>query len=133
MSGFREVRSGIDNVIAFASDIHLQKSAKNITAGVFLDIKAAFEIVDHEAIRREMTLVGLRGGMRTWLFGYLQNHHVYMTTYEIDTKRHDITQGVPQGGVLVLSCLKSVSSASLKCYIRLSTYLYMLMAFGLGF
>lgn len=100
MSGFREGRSSVDNVIALVKDIHRQKSVKNITVAVFLDIKAAFDSVAHEAVRREMSFVGIRGRMHTWLCDYLHNRYVYMTTNEGDTALHKITQGVPQGGVL---------------------------------
>lgn len=51
MSGFRKGRSSLDNVIALANSIREAKCRRNIAVAVFLDIKSAYDCVEHEAIR----------------------------------------------------------------------------------
>lgn len=51
MSGFRKVRSSIDNAIALTSSLKQAKYRKNITLAVFLDIKSTYDCLAHDAIR----------------------------------------------------------------------------------
>lgn len=93
-------RSSMDNVLMLSQDITQQMALKNIVVAVFLDTKAAFDSVTHDATCREMTAAGIRGQMFKRLRDYLQDRTVYMATTSGDTTRHAIRQGVLQGGVL---------------------------------
>lgn len=100
MSGFRKGRSSIDNVIALVNCVQCEKAQRNTVIAVFLDVKAAYDSVTHDAIRFQMNLLGIGGRMYNWLSNYLSDRTIFMTTSDGDTQKHSVTRGVPQGGVL---------------------------------
>lgn len=61
MAGFRCGRRGIDNVIELVTNIQQAKSTEDIAIAVFVDEKGAFDSVQHGAISRIMSRIGIAG------------------------------------------------------------------------
>ena len=49
-----------------------------ICAGVFIDLKKAFDTVDHELLVEKLNVYGIRGVANKWLQNYLANRKQYM-------------------------------------------------------
>ena len=67
---------------------------------VFIDLKKAFDTVDHKILLHKVDHYGLRGVINKWFSSYLQSR---TQTAQIDSyisARKDTTCGVPQGSVL---------------------------------
>ena len=70
-------------------------------AGVFIDLKKAFDAVDHELLTVEKLIVyGIRGVANKWLQNYLANRKQYVVIDDHSSDLLDMTCGVPQGSVL---------------------------------
>ena len=70
------------------------------SCGVFIDLKKAFDTVDHKILLHKVDHYGFRGVINKWFSSYLQGR---TQTTQIDlyiSARNDITCGVPQGFVL---------------------------------
>ena len=71
--GFRHgtstVHAAAELVAQFSSAIDCQSCC----AGVFIDLKEAFDTVDHELLVEKLNVYGIRGVANKWLQNYLTN------------------------------------------------------------
>ena len=68
---------------------------------MFIDLKKAFDAVDHELLTVEKLIVyGICGVANKWLQNYLANRKQYVVIDDHSSDLLDMTCGVPQGSVL---------------------------------
>ena len=70
------------------------------TIGVFIDLKKAFDTVDHSILVTKLDHYGIRGVAKQWLSSYLENRKQYVCFNGTDSGFLPITCGVPQGSIL---------------------------------
>ena len=51
--------------------------SKQHCAGVFIDLKKAFDTVNHKLLAEKLSFYGVRGVANTWLENYLMNRKQY--------------------------------------------------------
>ena len=70
--------------------------------GVFLDLKKAFDTVDHKILLAKLKQYGIRGNTHRWFESYLSNRKQYVeyNNFKSDTKT--ITHGAPQGSIHII-------------------------------
>ena len=73
---------------------------KKHCAGVFIDLKRAFETVNHDLLVKKLLFYGIRGTANAWLTNYLTNINQYVIADDHSSGMRLITCGVPQGSVL---------------------------------
>lgn len=100
--GFRKGHSTTHAVLQFLDKIHeaLNKETPEFTLGIFLDLKKAFDTVDHKILIEKLNHYGFRGIAKDWFHNYLTGRYQYVSIEEVDSQREQITYGVPQGSVL---------------------------------
>ena len=74
--------------------------ARKYTARVFVDLKKAFDAVDHNIILEKLDYYGLRGVAKDWFCSYVNNQKQYVTLNGSNSSIKPILTGVPQGSVL---------------------------------
>ena len=94
-SGMSTVHVAAELVEQFSSAIDSQSCC----AGVFIDLKKAFDTVDHELLVEKL-VYGIRGVANKWLHNYLANRKQYVVIHDDCSDLLDMTCGVPQGSVL---------------------------------
>ena len=67
---------------------------------VFIDLKKAFDTVDHEILLRKVDHYGFRGIINIWFSSYLQGRTQTTQICPHFSERLDSTRGVPQVSVL---------------------------------
>ena len=67
---------------------------------MFIDLKKAFDTVDHELLVEKLNVYGIRGVANKWLQNYLANRKQYVVINDDCSDLLDMTCGVPQGSVL---------------------------------
>ena len=68
--------------------------------GVFLDLKKAFDTVNHSMLIRKMFAYGIRGPILKWFESYLADRSQYVTYDGINSDTSFLKCGVPQGSIL---------------------------------
>ena len=68
--------------------------------GVFLDLKKAFDTVDHKILLDKMHAHGIRGNILRWFRSYLTNRSQFVSYDGGQSEIQSITCGVPHGSIL---------------------------------
>ena len=71
-----------------------------IVVGVFVDLKKAFDTVNHTILLRKLELYRIRGNVHDWLSSYLNNRSQFVHYNDYNSEKKQITHGVPQGSIL---------------------------------
>ena len=67
---------------------------------VFIDLKKAFDTVNHEILLKKMEDYGIRNTANLWFQNYLYEREQFVSINGIESKTALIICGVPQGSVL---------------------------------
>ena len=67
---------------------------------MFIDLKKAFNTVDHTILLKKLYYYGIRGNALKWFESYLTNRSQYVLFNREKSDIRDITYGVPQGSIL---------------------------------
>ena len=70
------------------------------SCGVFIDLKKAFDTVDHKILLHKLDHYGFRGVINKWFSSYLEGRTQTTRIGSFISKRENISCGVPQGSVL---------------------------------
>ena len=70
------------------------------TVGVFIDLKKAFDTVDHGILTEKLYHYGIRGIANKWMCSYLMNRYQYVNINGTDSDYMNMLCGVPQGSIL---------------------------------
>ena len=83
---------------------------------VLIDLSAAFDTVDHTIlIRRLSTRFRIRGRALDWFVSYFSDRTQYVKVNDTSSNALHLTQGVPQGSVLVpILCSLYTSPSNIK-------------------
>lgn len=98
--GFRSSRSTSMALIDLIEELTTSVDSKKYALGVFIDLKKAFDTIDHEILLHKMDRYGFRGVGLEWIKSYIENRQQFVQLGEYRSSRADITCGVPQGSIL---------------------------------
>ena len=73
----------------------------NLDDGIFINLRKAFNTVNHEILWNKLEHYGIRGNMLKWFQSYLSYHKQYVSVNGQSSELLAITCGVPQGFVLL--------------------------------
>ena len=98
--GFRNNASTENAVLQLYNQL-LDKLNKNqITCSIFIDLKKAFDTVDHSILIQKLRRYGIRGEPLNLLSSYLSNRLQYTVINNHSSQYKPINCGVPQGSTL---------------------------------
>ena len=83
-----------------AERIQKQPDAKKLYCWIFVDLKKAFDTVDHNMLLEKLDDYGIRGVAKDWFRSYLDNQKQYVTLNASNLSIKTTLTGVPQGSVL---------------------------------
>ena len=73
---------------------------KLFTCGIFIDLKKAFDTVDHAILLQKLDHYGFRGIINNWFSSYLLGRSQVTKVDTYLSSKSQISFGVPQGSVL---------------------------------
>ena len=98
--GFRSNRSTSYALLELMEKITDSIDKKKYIVGVFIDLKKAFDTIDHSILLKKLEFYGVRGIALDWLSSYLRNRKQYVEIDNVMSFFLDIICGVPQGSIL---------------------------------
>ena len=72
-NGFRKNHSTLSSIVDFTSDIYNSINNKEITLAAFIDLKKAFDTVNHKILMEKLNYLGIKGKLLYWILDYLSN------------------------------------------------------------
>ena len=98
--GFREKHSTTLALIEIIDGIKNDIDKGDITIGTYLDLKKAFDTVNHPILFEKLYHYGVRGNALEFFKSYLSNRKQYVSCNNTSSHITTIEYGVPQGSVL---------------------------------
>ena len=98
--GFRKRHSTQHAILDTVNDIRSNVNQGLLSCGVFIDLKKAFDTVDHNILLNKLNHYGFRGIINDWFSSYLKYR---MQTTQVGQHIFDkavVGCGVPQGSIL---------------------------------
>ena len=98
--GFRQQYCTSHALINITENIRKTLDDGNIGCGVFVDLRKAFDTVDHQILLVKLNHYGIRGVSNDWFKSYLSNCNHYVSINGYESSSAVINCGVTQGSVL---------------------------------
>ena len=98
--GFRKSHGTNDAINSLGEKLLKALDIGTFLIGVFLDLRKAFDTVNHDIPINKLESYGIRGNILNWLKSYLSNRTQYAHYSGYDSDIKTITHGFPQGSIL---------------------------------
>ena len=98
--GFRPKYSTATALSNFADEVLLNMEQGNLCDAVFLDLKKAFDTVDHCILLSKLSEIGVSSSSIKWFESYLNNRKQKTSCGNEISAALPVTVGVPQGSIL---------------------------------
>ena len=98
--GFRKGHSTSDAFLLSVAEVLNSFTKDFALLAVYIDLKKAFDTVDHEIILLKLEKIGVRGVALEWFKSYLCNRKQKVVYGEYESSLKSISTGVPQGSLL---------------------------------
>lgn len=98
--GFRSGSSTWTAASELVDDIYMAMDTSNVAGVLFLDLKKAFDTIDHDILMRKLEYYGIRGVANALFRSYLTGRTQFVSVNGVASSKRAITVGVPQGSNL---------------------------------
>ena len=98
--GFRQKHSTQHAIITLVDRITNSLDKGDIVISIVLDLKKAFDTVDHPTLLNKLYAYGIRGNAFNWFKSYLSERSQYVVYDRKQSKTQTVQCGVPQGSIL---------------------------------
>lgn len=95
--GFRQGSSTQTAILELVDDIIKEVDSKKSVGALFLDLKKAFDTLDHRILLKKLEMYGIRGVAHDIIKSYLSNRKQYVAINGERSSYQSIGVGVPQG------------------------------------
>ena len=114
--GFCNKHSTQHAILDFVNTIHSNLDNRKYSCGIFIDLKKAFDTVNHEILLTKLEHYGIRGVINSWFRSYLSDRRQSIEIDKCISETETIVCEVPQGSVLgpllFLLCINDIHKAS---------------------
>ena len=98
--GFRPLHSTCTALLDITNRWYQNMDIGQLTGVVFLDLRKAFDTVNHEILLKKLNIYGIRGTALLWLRSYLTDRTQYCRINGQMSNPLTVINGIPQGSAL---------------------------------
>ena len=98
--GFRKNHSTEHALFSLTEKVRSALDKNEISCGIFIDLKKAFDTVSHSILLKKLDYYGIRGVGNDWFKSYLTNRNQFVDIDGQSSSKISIDHGVPQGSIL---------------------------------
>ena len=98
--GFRPQHSTTDAVANFVGEVLQSLDTGNMILAIFIDLKKAFDTVNHQLILKKLECLGVEGTALSWFDSYLSGREQFVQIGNSKSKKSKLEVGVAQGSLL---------------------------------
>ena len=98
--GFLKGRSTQDAIFDFTETVYDALNSKKFNISILIDLKSAFDTVNHKILLNKLELYGIRGHGLDWLKSYLTDRKYYVRLGQTNSTERILNIGIPQGSIL---------------------------------
>ena len=95
--GFHNLHSVVSCLLNCTNDSYVNIDRGKFTAMIFIDLKKAFDTVNHQILLNKMRNYGIDGLQHQWFSSYLDNRRQFCKVNGVCSNPAEISIGVPQG------------------------------------
>ena len=99
-SGFRSNHSTSTALLKLTNDIFSASDSGDLTGAIFIDLRKAFDLVDHYLLLDKLHAIGLTRNALLWFNSYLHNRKQCVALQGHKSDFFSQRRGVPQGSIL---------------------------------
>ena len=99
-SGFRSLHSTLTALLDMTNQWCFNIDKGMVNGVIFLDLKKAFDIIDHDILLMKLGCYGVDDGGLSWLRSYFSNRQQFCYVNSVCSNKDYIRCGVPQGLIL---------------------------------
>ena len=98
--GFQREKSTEFAISQIMEEISAAIENKMLTIGVFIDLKKAFDTINHSILIDKLEHYGVRGTANKWIMNYLSGRLQYVQKDNVLSGYKKMIHGIPQGSIL---------------------------------
>ena len=98
--GFRKERSTVHSIVNLTDSLLKAMNNSQTCMAVFIDLKKAFDTINHKILLRKFEYIGIKGDLLLWISNYLHERTQKTFANGHLSESLPITCGVPQGSIL---------------------------------
>ena len=98
--GFRSKCNTTHALLKLIEGVSDSIDKRKSTIGIFIDLKKAFDTVNHSILAQKLDKYGIRGLSNDWIKSYLKNRKQFVSVNNCESQLMNISCGVPQGSIL---------------------------------
>lgn len=98
--GFQKQKSTVQPIIHLLNEIVKNSNEKNVSIGVFCDLRKAFDCCSHRILLIKLAKLGVKNRELKWFENYLKNRQQFVNVNNENSDMRFISKGVPQGSIL---------------------------------
>ena len=98
--GFRSNMSTTEALLELVEEITNSLENNKYAIGVFIDLKKAFDTVDHDILCKKLHFYGGHCVSHKWIQSYLENRKQFVNFNNCDSEILNVSCGVPQGSIV---------------------------------
>ena len=97
---FRKLHNTLTSLLNVTDLWFLNADKRKINISIFLDLKKAFDTVDHKILLSKLSKYGIRGSPHQWFTSYLTDRIQYCQIRGSSSQQKKVKCGIPQGSCL---------------------------------
>lgn len=98
--GFQKASSTVSACLSFTETVLSFINENKKTGSTFIDIKKAFDSVDHRLLLLKLKNIGFKDKALKIIESFLTNRYQYVSLDDIKSSKQQVKTGVPQGSIL---------------------------------